>query len=294
MFDDLAKDIKYQVRTGGLITRVMVFCIALFLLLNLTKSYFMISDRGVDSGAFDQLLKYVSLSPDLMFVLLHPWVLISHFFVHMGLFHLIWNMVALYWFGRIVEDLIGSRHLKLVFFEGGIAGGLIFLLSVWLVPWMTGGGLAYGASAAVMAILLCAATISPNYEIRLLLIGPVSIKYLAAALIVLDVIFAGQNSNSGGRIAHLGGAMFGYLYVILLRNGISLDPMSWFNFENNNSKKLKKRKSGSTIKMIPPKPVVRPDENRLDILLDKIRLNGIDSLTADEKKELDQISQSGQ
>lgn len=126
MFDDLAKDIKYQVRTGGLITRVMVFCIALFLLLNLTKSYFMISDRGVDSGAFDQLLKYVSLSPDLMFVLLHPWVLISHFFVHMGLFHLIWNMVALYWFGRIVEDLIGSRHLKLVFLKEELQADLFF------------------------------------------------------------------------------------------------------------------------------------------------------------------------
>ncbi|MBK9270393.1 MAG: rhomboid family intramembrane serine protease [Saprospiraceae bacterium] len=292
MFEELGKDIKYQIRTGGIITRLILFCILIFFLLNLLRSYYMISDRGVDTGDFNLLLKYVAMSSDPKFVLLHPWVLITHLFVHMGLFHLLWNMVALHWFGRIVEDLIGSKHLGLIFFEGGLAGGILFMCTAWLVPWLSGADLAYGASAAVMALLLAAATISPNYTIRLLLIGPVSIKYLAAALILIDLIFAGQNSNSGGRVAHLGGALFGYLYIFLLRSGISLDPSQWFGSDADIKVQKKKAKVVHEEKKKFTKPIPKDPSDRLDVLLDKIRQHGLDSLTEAEKKELDQISQS--
>lgn len=292
MFAELLRDLRYQVRTGGFLTRVIVLCVIFFVLINLVKSYFIISSKGIDDGTFHGVLKYAGLSADPFFVLTHPWVLLTHAFIHEGLFHLIWNMMALYWFGRIVEDLIGRRHLVLVFFQGVLAGALFYIGFAQFVPWMSGGSMAIGASAAVMAMLLCAATLAPDYGMRLILIGNVPIKYLAAALLLLDLLFAGQNSNTGGRIAHLGGALWGYLYVILIRSGVSLDPADWFkgiSFFKPKKKSPQIRKI-KRIQTSPKKEV--PPEDRLDHLLDKIRLHGIDSLSPEEREELDHISKN--
>jgi membrane associated rhomboid family serine protease len=291
LFAELIRDVRYQIRTGGFLTRVIVLCVLVFVLVNLVKSYFIISSRGIDNGDFHDVLRYAGLSADPYFVLTHPWVLITHAFIHEGLFHLLWNMMALYWFGRIVEDLIGRRHLMLVFFQGIVAGAIFYIGFAQWVPWMSGGSMALGASAAVMAMLLCAATLAPDYGIRLILIGNVPIKYLAVALLLLDLLFAGQNSNTGGRIAHLGGALWGYLYVILIRSGVSLDPMNWLKGISF----LKQKKKNPPIRKIrriqtPPKKVSVSPEERMDHLLDKIRLHGIDSLTAEEREELDHIS----
>lgn len=289
MFAELIKDVRYQIRTGGFITLVIVFCVAVFFVINLIKSFYILYDRGVDQGSFHQVLQYAAMSSDPWFVLKHPWIIVSHIFIHMGLFHLIWNMVALFWFGRIVEDLIGSSHLKWIFLQGGLMGAIAFVLFAQSLPFLSGGSLAYGASACVMALLLAAATISPNYNLRLLFIGNVSIKYLALALVLLDILFATQGSNSGGRMAHLGGALWGYLYIILLRSGINPNPSTWFQFKK--LRKPQKRISEKNVsKPSKPKENKADPEERLDQLLDKIKRQGIQSLSPAEKEELDQIS----
>jgi hypothetical protein len=200
-------------------------------------------------------------------------------------------MVALYWFGLIVEDFIGRRAALIIFFEGGIVGGIFFLLSCQVIPWYQNQGshiTAYGASAGIMALLFAAAKISPNYNIRLLLIGNVPIKYLALVLLVLDLLFMSQE-NTGGHIAHIGGALFGYLYIFLLRKGISLDPGKLFVPRFNSPKKSKYQQKKQQTKKA---PIVANDnkEERLNQILEKIKREGIEVLTAEEKYFLEEMS----
>lgn len=293
MFSDISRDIKYQLRTGGFLIRVIVICVAVFFVINILKSYFILRNHGMTPGEYNEVLKYLSLSSDLWFNLKFPWVWITHIFTHEGLFHLLWNMMALYWFGMIVEDFIGRKHIIRIFFQGALMGAVFFLLSASIIPWYAGHlTIAYGASASVMALLLAAATLSPDYSIRLLIFGTIPIKYLAAALLFIDLLMATQNQNTGGHFAHLGGALWGYLYILLLRNGYQMDVLSLF-VEN-------KRKLGTTAKMsVARKPksahkteIISEDnlEEKLNVLLDKIKNQGIESLTEKEKQDLEFIS----
>ncbi|NOT35940.1 MAG: rhomboid family intramembrane serine protease, partial [Saprospiraceae bacterium] len=290
MFAEIYQDLKYQLRIGGFTIAVIFICIAIFIVVNIYNSYLAIS--GLSSVASENIvLKYISLSNDLMFNLAHPWVWVTHIFTHVSFFHLLWNLMNLYWFGMIVEDLIGRKHLKIIFFVTGIAGGIFFLISAYILPWYKGIDLIdFGTSAAVMGLILAATTISPDYSIRLLLIGNIRLKYLTLVLITLDLLFIAQNDNSGGRAAHLGGAFFGYLYIILLRNGV--DISKWLTF--------RKKKPAIVRSINRSKPIQTPEpgessfnkssQQNLDRILEKIKNKGIESLSSDEKNFLDQQS----
>ncbi len=291
MFSEIIKDVKYQIRIGGPWVRIILLCAAVFFIVNIIKSYFIFSQQGLNTNDYQTILKYIVLSSSIWHNFIFPWVWITHLFVHEGLFHFIWNMVALYWFGLIVEDFIGRRAALIIFFEGGIVGGIFFLLSCQVIPWYQNQGshiTAYGASAGIMALLFAAAKISPNYNIRLLLIGNVPIKYLALVLLVLDLLFMSQE-NTGGHIAHIGGALFGYLYIFLLRKGISLDPGKLFVPKLNSPKKSKYQQKKQQTKKA---PIVANDnkEERLNQILEKIKREGIEVLTAEEKLFLEEMS----
>jgi membrane associated rhomboid family serine protease len=289
MFDSIYKDLKYRIQTGGFWVRCIVLCVAVFILVNLCKAYFTFSNGGFPGEIYYDIIHGISLSSVWKDNFIYPWVWITHIFLHEGFFHLLWNMLWLFWLGAIVEDLIGRRHAILIFFECAIVGGIFFILSTSLFPWYNWLEVhAYGASAAVTGLLFAAATISPTYEIRLILIGPVQIKYIALVVLILDLLFAGQNSNSGGHFAHIGGAVWGWLYIVLLRQGIAMDAwVDWIADKDrprtvktkfNNPQKPKKEHK------IPPK------EETLDKILHKIKTKGIDTLSKEEKEFLDHIS----
>ncbi len=289
MFDSIYKDLKYRILTGGFWVRCIVLCVAVFLLVNLFKAYFTFSNEGFPGETYYDIIHGISLSSVWKDNFLFPWVWITHIFLHEGFFHLLWNMLWLFWLGSIVEDLIGRRHAILLFFECAIVGGIFFILSASLFPWYKEIEVhAYGASAAVIGLLFAAATISPGYEIRLILIGPVQIKYIALVVLILDLLFAGQNSNSGGHFAHIGGAFWGWLYISLLRKGISMDAWVDAIAEPEKSKKVKTNFKKQASSKSDNKPI--PKEDTLNTILQKIKTQGINALTKEEKEFLDNIS----
>ena len=155
----------------------------------------------------------------------HPWTLITYAFAHAGFSHILFNMLALYWFGSLFVEYLGSDKLIAVYFLGALSGGLLYLLAYNTVPYFVEQSNAnaismVGASAAVNAIIVAAATLLPEYTFVLLLIGPVKIKYIAAVTVFLS--FLGTvGGNAGGNIAHLGGALIGFVYIKQLQSGVN-------------------------------------------------------------------------
>ncbi len=286
MFESLWQDIKFQLRTGGFWTKVIFINCAVFLLVNFFRGFCNFVQPDLVSYTF--VVRLFSVSSDLSEIAWRPWTLVSHIFLHEGFWHLLWNCLILYWFSRIVVDLIGYNRSILIFFESALVGVLFFVLSAHWLPWYAHTTLyAQGCSAGVYGLLFAAATLAPNYGIRLLLIGEVAIKYLAFILLVIDLIFAFQIQNSGGHFAHVGGALWGYAYVRLLRQGVNVDfIIQWLS---GTARRYKGGVKHSRTKKT-ENPKSKEKNFDLDALLEKIKRKGIQSLSAEEKEFLDHMS----
>ncbi len=303
MFDSLWEDIKYQYRHGGVIVRLIIFNIAAYIFINLTALLFTLFSGFTGPKGIEAVLRFFSLEPGLWHQLTHPWVFFTSMFVHVGFWHLLFNMLMLYWFGRIVENLLGHRHILPIYLISGLAGGLFYLISAGFIPALQ-NSFAYGASAAVMGFVLAAATLTPDSRLHLLFIGPVKLKYIAFALLLLDLFSIGWMANTGGHLAHLGGAAFGFLYINQLRQGNDwskpvnhildsiLKLLNRLPFGESQKKKSPLRKVHHTkrAKSKAGPQADTDDENlfqeRLDAILDKIKEHGYDKLSPEEKQFL--------
>ena len=227
-----------------------------------------------------------------------PWTLFTYMFMHdlSGILHILFNMLIMYWFGRLFVEYLGSDKLVAVYLLGGIAGGILYLLAYNTVPFFVSQSEAYrigmvGASASVNAIVVATATLLPNYTFFLLFIGPVRIKYIAAVFVFLSFLGTVGN-NAGGNIAHLGGALMGFIYMKQLHSGINWGgwitvTLEWFKdlFKEKPRVKVSYRKErASTAKSAPPEKGYTQEE--IDRILDKISEGGYESLTKDEKEKL--------
>mgnify|MGYP000601195447 FL=1 len=214
MFNSIFDDVKQQFRSGNMVTKLIIINIAVFIVTALVKAFAPTFYHGT-------FIHWLALHGDLKEVLFKPWTFITSMFVHAGLGHIFWNMLIMYWFGRIVGDLIGDRHILPIYLLGGLVGGAAYVLSYQVMPGMI-GSYAVGASAAIMALVIVAGLINPDHEMRLLLLGVIKIKYIIAAIVFFDLIAIGSGSNTGGHIAHIGGLLMGWVYMIQLRNGSDL------------------------------------------------------------------------
>ena len=213
---------------------------------------------------------------------------------------------SLYWFGQLVREYLGDRRLVSLYVLGALAGAAIFLLSYNLVPAFQPavGSPMIGASAAVTAIIVGGATLLPDFTFSLILIGPVKIKWIAAVVVLISL--AGVNGgNPGGEIAHLGGALLGFVFIKQLQAGRDLGrPVqavgNWFS--SLTSRRLAMRVSSTSRRPEPvaattasgsKKPAVagQPLQDEIDIILDKISRSGYESLSKDEKQKLFRASQ---
>jgi membrane associated rhomboid family serine protease len=150
-------------------------------------------------------------------IIARPWTIITYMFVHdlNGIWHLLFNMLWLYWFGQIFLQFLSQKKLLSVYLLGGFAGAVLYTLVYNIFPAFElerFGSNMVGASAAIMAVVIAIAAIAPNYSIQIIFFGPVKLKYIALITIVIDLISI-QYSNAGGHIAHIGGELFGYLYA---------------------------------------------------------------------------------
>lgn len=235
---------------------------------------------------------YVAISSNIEFFLLHIWTLFTYMFIHYEIFHILFNMLMLYWFGKIFLNYFTSKNLVALYILGGFAGGLLYVISFNLIPYFIQQGSAYlvGASASVTAIIFAAAFYNKNLEVRLLFFGSIKIIYIAIAIFLIDFISLKGESNMGGHVAHIGGALVGYLYATQYLRG--RDITKGFNrlidsfsnlFKKQPKMKVKYKKAQSDFEYNQKKYQEAVD---IDSILDKIKISGYKSLSVDEKKRL--------
>jgi len=287
-------DIKRTFHNGSYLVRLIIINVAVFIFLTLVAiAGYLLNKQGLAAGAVN--IFSVPASPEAL--LLRPWTLITYMFTHKDIWHILFNMLWLYWFGTIFLHYIGQKKLVAVYLLGGISGAILYIISFNIFPAFTGmvaDSSAIGASASVMAVVIAIAVYVPDYTVNLFLLGRIKIKYMALAIFILTS-FMDFSVNSGGKIAHIGGALFGYLYSGNLRKG--RDIGKWINLIIDRIVTLFKPKK--KMKVTYKKPVDDYDfnkqkadhQNRINAILDKISKGGYESLTKEEKDLLFRESQ---
>ncbi len=289
MVQSIVDDITAQFRYGNKIVQIILINFLIFFAIVIIKAF---SPAG--SAFFGEFMSWIALPAGWFATLKKPWTLLSHMFVHQGLWHIAWNMIMLYWFGKIVGDLIGDKKILPLYFGGGLFGALVFLL---FSPWLGLGGIAYGASAAVMAFVVAAGFLAPEYNMRLILLGDVKLKWISLALVLIDLVMLSEANNPGGRIAHLGGAVFGGLYIYLLQQGTDLLAFFQPNQETPRRKKTKSKLKvvhnvGSNQKQTKTPQKSKDLQLEVDKILDKINATGYESLSPEDKEVLFRASKN--
>ena len=238
------------------------------------------------------LVRWLSVPADWSELIRKPWTVITYMFLHERFWHLFFNVWMLWFGGMIFTRFLSQKQLALTYGLGGIVGALFFILAYNLFPVFETAkytAVAMGASASVLAILVAAATYKPDYGLNLLLFGQLKFKWLAIAFVVIDLLSISAE-NPGGHIAHLGGAVFGFVYGLILRKSLGQPAES-------KRKKRKPKMEYTPYEEIHDEPQVpRSDEeyNRqkaererdVDAILDKIAKDGYASLTQEEKEFL--------
>ncbi len=243
------------------------------------------------------VLTWLALPADPFEVLARPWTLISYMFLHEHFFHILFNMIALYWFGKIFLYEYSQKQFVGLYVMGGLFGAILYLAFYNIFPLfyeIKDQSLLLGASGAVMALIVASAMRFPNLELRFLLIGNVKLKFIALVSVLISV-FGITGNNAGGEIAHLGGALFGYFFVVSLHKG--RDLTKWINnlidllhnlFIRPSNKSFKKSSKSSGRKMTDAEFNMNKAQNmrEIDRILDKIKKSGYESLNDDEKRKL--------
>ncbi|MBD81258.1 MAG: rhomboid family intramembrane serine protease [Crocinitomicaceae bacterium] len=247
-------------------------------------------------GRFIPFFEWLGLPGSAMEFIVKPWTLVTYMFMHGGFLHILFNMLWLYWMGRILLEYLGKRRVVSIYFFGGIAGGIAYLVAYNFMA-LTGdvamGSGLIGASAGVMAVVIAVATLLPDYEVMLFLIGRVRMKYVGLGILILTSIID-FSINMGGKLAHLGGAALGYVFIRQLRSGNDWSSafygiVDWFMGLFASKQKLKvvkKPKRPGRTSTSKNQSVSATDQQRIDSILDKISESGYDALTTEEKEFL--------
>lgn len=290
------EEIKDSYRWGSVLTRLIYINIAVFVILRLVQTVLTLT-TGPYGEADYPLLLWLSLPSDPATLIFRPWTLITYMFVHYNFLHVLFNLLYLYWFGKLFLEFLKPRQLLGVYLLGGLAGALLYLFAFNLIPSFYSffpSSILMGASASVMAILFAVSTYRPNHTIYLLFIGAARLKYIALAALLIDLISIPTLDNTGGHLAHLGGALMGYLYAqLLLKNTDITKPITVITTSVQN---LFKPRTKLTVAH--KKPLSDMEYNALkvkkqqevDRVLEKIKTSGYESLTQDEKKTLFEAS----
>jgi len=300
---NLADEIKMSFRKGNTLFRLIYINVAVFVLAGLIFVFYRLFTPGTSLDELrahynNNILKYLmvpSVPGDLLY---RPWTLVTYMFTHFNFLHILFNMLMLFWFGRIFLQYLSGRQLLTTYLIGGLAGALLYMIFLNGFPGLQQnlGSSMLGASAAIMAVVIAISFYVPDYTLYLLFIGPVKLKYIALFFIVLDVLMI-ASYNAGGHIAHLGGAIYGYWFISSFKKG--RDPGKWLNtFLGKLQSLLRTRPKLSVSYRKGAKTVTDQEYNKskiqqqkeIDRILDKIAKAGYDSLTKQEKEILFSMS----
>lgn len=289
---------RYKLKTATVTEKLIAINVLVFVLFFLIKTITFLFQLPSDI-----LMEWFVFPKEPGEFLFKPWSIITYAFLHSGIWHILSNMLILYYAGIYFLNYFSPKKLLNFYFLGAIFGALVYMASYNLFPAFQGTGRSYliGASAAVMSVLVGIATHIPQMRIRLILIGSIKFWWIAAFLVTLDVIQIPIN-NPGGHLAHLGGAAFGYIYARQLGRGNDIASgfekmMDWISALFSGSKSQTKRSNLKTVHRRKQTGSTgnsyssgvrnkKEEQEKIDAILDKISKSGYDSLTRQEKEFL--------
>ena len=268
---ELKNKINLYISGLNIVEKIILFNITLYLLPFVLKTVlFLFNIKGLS------IVNWFTIDATLSEFILKPWSILTYGFIHGSFSHIFWNMLILYYFGNILKNIFGEKLILNLFLSGIVAGGLTYLISYNLFPVFKGvNSVMIGASAGVMSVLFFLAAYDPQYRIRIIFFD-IKILYIALFLFFYDIIQIPLN-NSGGHIAHIGGALWGYYYSVKYNNGSDLvnSILSYFKKNTNNKPSVKSKTDNKSF-----------NQDKIDEILDKISDSGYDSLTKSEKEYL--------
>lgn len=293
-------EIKESFRKGTTLHKLIYLNLGLFLAVQIVRIVLFLSNAY---DLFPGFLNHLAVPANLEVLAKRPWTLITYMFLHVDFIHILFNILWLYWFGTVFVQELGLKKLLSTYLLGGLTGGILYVVFYNVFPVFEGvreGSIALGASASVMAVVVATATYQPDRRMQLVLIGPVKIVYIALAMFILTSM-VDFSVNTGGKIAHIGGALSGFLFAFYYRRGKDLtkgfdrtmDSIStWFK---PGKEKLKVTYKRSTEQKRPAddkeyKQQKSEEQKEIDHILDKISKAGYDSLTSREKEMLFKMS----
>ncbi|WP_158828702.1 rhomboid family protein [Mucilaginibacter lacusdianchii] len=284
----LWQDLRYKMlQSGSKLNLLIGINVLAFLVINIPATILGLAGNDFLKG-FTQT--YLALPAHLPQLASHFWTPLTYMFMHADVFHILFNMLWLFWMGQLFEEYLGKNRLVSVYLMGGLAGAALYILAFNTLP-VFAGALPFitvvGASACVMAIVVATATLLPDYSIYMMFIGPVKLKWLALFYVVIDFLGI-LGPNAGGEIAHLGGALLGFVYVKQLKSGNdwnrSMDSVLSQRPKVSVASKNRSYTSNTT----------RPREEEIDRILDKISQSGYESLNKQEKETLFRASNNNE
>lgn len=316
MFGSIWDDIKRNFRYGDTTVQLIFINVGVWIALILSGLITM----GFGGNMSTIANKYLAVPSRASELLWKPWTVITYMFTHIDLWHILWNMLFLFWFGRVVSNLLGNHRIIPLFIYGGIAGYLMYFVGALVFPILFGqsiDGIMIGASAGVSAVMWAAVTLVPRHTFNLILIGPIEIRYIALFRLLMDLVAIQIFSNTGGSLSHIGGAILGYIFIRQLQDrsdmGTGLNRLldnikKYFTTRNQPksrySTQTRKEQTKQKTKRKGPRMAYRnPDKQRdeevrgerrmdvddqakIDAILDKIKEAGYDSLSKEEKEFL--------
>lgn len=283
-----ADTFKNQYKTTDTLQRLILVNALVFVILRLLNSLSAL--YNVPFLEFQTVSSWLAVPAYVPNLLSHPWTLLTYMFFHWDFMHILFNMLWLYWMGRIFQEYLGAKKLVSTYLIGGICGAVVYILAYNIFPLFSAElkmSYALGASASVLAITIATATLLPDYSIHLLFFGAVKLKWIAMVTILLDLINV-SGDNAGGHLAHLGGALYGFLYIRQLQKGRDLGGwlnslLELFSFRKRSKMKVSHSKRKSDEEFALSK---KSRQEKLDLILDKISKSGYGSLSSEEREFL--------
>jgi membrane associated rhomboid family serine protease len=282
-------DLRNKYRLGTVIIKLLLINVLVFAVQSIILMFFSLSGG---QHTFLGFLSNFYFPANPAQLLMQPWSVVTYQFLHepLSIWHILFNMLYLYYFGRILIDFLSSRYVLPLYITGGIFGAALYMLVFILSPAFSNQSYLLGASASILALVVAAATLVPDYTVYLLILGAVRLKYIALAAVLINIVGISAGGNAGGALSHLGGALAGYLFILSYRKG-----NNWFGWIFSISDAIQNKRKprvvyrNTTVKKEAPG---RPQDmqKKLDAILDKISKSGYDSLTAAEKEFLFKVS----
>ena len=298
-------DIKYRMGNAPILKQLIYTNVGVFIAVHLAVVVLMLFN--VTSHEW---LSFLEVPSRLSAWPYRFWTIFTYMFVHYDVWHLLFNMLWLYWFGSIFIQYFSQKHLSVLYIVGGLAGAALYLLSYNVFPYFADKqGMMCGASAAIMAIVFATAIRVPDYKVNLMFVGAVSLKYIAAVVIIIDLLSM-TSPNAGGHFAHIGGALMGAIFALCWNRGKDiLSPVN--NLMDRivsgwGRPKIRFKHAPSPKKKSAPKNTQSPNDaerkrpetdgeyrmrkkqeaEEIDRILDKIKKSGYSALTTEEKQRL--------